>query len=182
MKATGIVRRVDELGRIVVPKEIRRTLRIKEGTPLEIYTDDSGSVVLKKYSAVNELGSFATECVESLYETIERPVILTDKDEIIAVVGMSKKEYLKKGISLDLEKAIEERKTSLNNKSDGSSLIKLKKEDSSTYVGQIIVPIVSGGDGQGAIVLVNTDTEFSFSLNDVKVAKALANFLSKQIS
>ena len=89
MKATGIVRRIDDLGRIVIPKEIRRTLRIKEGDPLEIFTDRQGEVIFKKYSPISELQSFAAEYAETLQRTSSMPVFICDRDEIIAVSGAS---------------------------------------------------------------------------------------------
>src|SRR5690625_7486576 len=100
MKATGIVRRIDDLGRVVIPKEIRRTLRIREGDPLEIFVAREGEVILKKYSPINELGHFATEYAEALFDSMHFPVLICDRDEIIAVSGESKKEYLYKRIGL----------------------------------------------------------------------------------
>ena len=111
MKATGIVRRIDDLGRVVIPKEIRRTLRIREGDPLEIFTDREGEVILKKYSPIGELTEFANEYCESLYEATNYTSIISDRDTIIAVAGGSKKEYLQKRISPELEKIMESRKT-----------------------------------------------------------------------
>lgn len=89
MKATGIVRRIDDLGRIVVPKEIRRTLRIREGDPLEIFTGREGEVILKKYSPIADLGQFAQAYAEALYETLGTPILISDRDEMIAVSGIS---------------------------------------------------------------------------------------------
>lgn len=97
MKATGIVRRIDDLGRVVIPKEIRRTLRIREGDPLEIFTDREGEVILKKYSPIGELNEFATEYAESLNETINAIAIITDRDNVVAVAGGSKKNTTIKG-------------------------------------------------------------------------------------
>ncbi|HBM75956.1 MAG TPA: stage V sporulation protein T, partial [Clostridiaceae bacterium] len=99
MKATGIVRRIDDLGRVVIPKEIRRTLRIREGDPLEIFTDREGGVILKKYSPIGELSDFAKEYTESLQQSIGNIVCISDKDSIIAVSGAPKKEYMDKRIS-----------------------------------------------------------------------------------
>ena len=106
MKATGIVRRIDDLGRVVIPKEIRRTLRIREGDPLEIFTDRDGEVILKKYSPISELGQFAREYAETLYETLGTPALISDRDEMIAVSGLSKKDYLNRQLSPDLEEII----------------------------------------------------------------------------
>ncbi|MDY0324228.1 MAG: AbrB/MazE/SpoVT family DNA-binding domain-containing protein, partial [Candidatus Carbobacillus sp.] len=88
MKATGIVRRIDDLGRVVIPKEIRRTLRIREGDPLEIYVDEDGEVILKKYSPIGELGNFVKEYAEALYESVHQSVLIADRDQIIATAGV----------------------------------------------------------------------------------------------
>ena len=110
MKATGVVRRIDDLGRVVIPKEIRRTLRIKEGDPLEIFTDREGQVILKKYSPIGELSEFATEYAETLNKTTGHIACITDKDTVIAVSGMPKKEWLEQGISKELEQILEDKK------------------------------------------------------------------------
>ena len=94
MKATGIVRRIDDLGRVVIPKEIRRTLRIREGDPLEIFTDREGGVILKKYSPIGELSEFSKGYAESLQQTIGHMVLISDKDSIISISGAQKKEYV----------------------------------------------------------------------------------------
>ena len=106
MKATGVVRRIDDLGRIVIPKEIRKTLRVKEGSPLEIFTDREGQIILKKYSPIGELSEFATEYAETLAKTTGHIACITDKDTVIAVSGGSKKEFLEQNISKDLEKVM----------------------------------------------------------------------------
>ena len=96
MKATGIVRRIDDLGRVVIPKEIRRTMRIREGDPLEIYTDREGEVIFKKYSPIGELVSFAAQYADTLNKTCGMSVVITDRDVVIACAGVSKKEYTDK--------------------------------------------------------------------------------------
>ena len=111
MKATGIVRRIDDLGRVVIPKEIRRTLRIREGDPLEIFVDRDGEVILKKYSPISELGDFAKEYAEALYDSLGNPVLICDRDTYIAVAGGSKKEYLNKSVSELVEKIMEDRQS-----------------------------------------------------------------------
>ena len=103
MKATGVVRRIDDLGRVVIPKEIRRTLRIKEGDPLEIFTDKEGEIILKKYSPIGELSEFASEYAETLTKTTGHIACITDKDTVIAVSGASKKEWLEENIIRELE-------------------------------------------------------------------------------
>ena len=109
MKATGVVRRIDDLGRIVIPKEIRKTLRIKEGDPLEIFTDREGGIILKKYSPIGELSEFATEYAETLAKTTGHIACITDKDTVIAISGGSKKEYLEKGVSKQLEQIMDDK-------------------------------------------------------------------------
>ena len=94
MKATGIVRRIDDLGRVVIPKEIRRTLRIKEGTPLEIFTDKEGEVILKKYSPIGELSVFAKEYAESLAQTTGMIACITDHDQVVAASGQDSRELI----------------------------------------------------------------------------------------
>ena len=109
MKATGIVRRIDDLGRVVIPKEIRRTLRIREGDPLEIFTDREGEIILKKYSPIGELGQFAKQYAESLAQTMGHIVCIADRDQLIAVSGGGKKDLIMKSIHKDLENIINER-------------------------------------------------------------------------
>ena len=111
MKATGIVRRIDDLGRVVIPKEIRRTMRIHEGDPLEIYTESDGTVIFKKYSPIGELGEFADQYAEALAKTVGIPACISDKDTVIAVSGVSKKELMNKKISDDIEKIMTQKDT-----------------------------------------------------------------------
>jgi AbrB family transcriptional regulator, stage V sporulation protein T len=181
MKATGIIRRVDELGRIVIPKEIRKTLRLKEGTPIEIFVSENSEVVLKKYSPLNELNDFAKEVVEAVYMSVEQPTIICDKDEIIQVAGANKADYINKPISASVEKIIAERKPVMSNKKENATIYKIVKEDAGDYISQIIIPINSGGDTLGAIIIFNKDASISFTIAEVKVATAMANFLAKQM-
>src|SRR5690625_4078104 len=129
MKATGIVRRIDDLGRVVIPKEIRRTLRIREGDPLEIFVDREGEVILKKYSPINELGHFAEEYAESLFDSLNYPVLICDRDEVIALAGISKKEYLNKSIGSQLENTIEDRTASFETESSTIEIISGQEEE-----------------------------------------------------
>lgn len=181
MKATGIVRRIDELGRIVIPKEIRRTLRIREGDPLEIYTDREGQVILKKYSPIGELSEFAQEYCESLYENTNFTALISDRDNIIAIAGGSKKSYMEKRISPDLEKIIEDRKT--YSTSAGMENIKLTYEDESAeiYKGQVISPIVMQGDPIGSVILWSNEDGTEISDTEIKIAETASGFLSKQM-
>lgn len=180
MKATGIVRRIDELGRIVIPKEIRRTYKIREGTPLEIFSGENGELVLKKFSPVLELEDISSDACKSVYEVLELNVFVCDKDYIISCEGSNnfKKTYLHKNITLDLEKIIENRKAILLNSKDGANLFPLIKEQVIDFSCVVIVPILASGDTYGALALVG---ENSFSNNEVKILQTFANFLNLQI-
>lgn len=181
MKATGIVRRIDDLGRVVIPKEIRRTLRIREGDPLEIFTDRDGEVILKKYSPIGELTEFANEFCESLYETTNNTAIISDRDRIIAIAGGSKKEYLEKRISPELEKIMESRNVYIAK--DNMEPMKVFYEDLSDneYTAQIIAPIVMQGDPIGTVVLVSKDEGATMGETEVKLVEMAAAFLAKQM-
>lgn len=181
MKATGIVRRIDDLGRVVIPKEIRRTLRIREGDPLEIFTDREGEVILKKYSPIGELNEFATEYCESLYETINHTVVITDRDTIIAIAGGSKKEYLDKRVSQSLEKIMEDREVYISNDTNKSIRLFYEDENLDEYTSQIVVPIVMQGDPIGAIIFISKDSDVTMGELEVKLGETAAGFLSKQM-
>lgn len=180
MRATGIVRRIDDLGRIVVPKEIRRTLRIREGDPLEIFTDREGEIILKKYSPIGELSQFAGEYSESLAQTTGHLVIITDCDHVVAAAGAGKKEFEGKQISRQLEEAIEARKNFLAAKDEGG-FIRLTPEDGGEYSQQAVSTIICEGDAIGAVVLCNRDEKIRMSETESKLASAAAGFLGKQM-
>lgn len=147
MKATGVVRRIDDLGRIVIPKEIRRTLRIKEGDPLEIFTDKEGEVILKKYSPIGELSEFATGYAETLSKTTGHIACITDKDSVIAVSGGSKKEFLEKSLSPELEKVMENKQI-YTSKENNEIALPITQNDNKErrFNSQVIYPIISDGD------------------------------------
>src|SRR5690625_1543056 len=142
MKATGIVRRIDDLGRVVIPKEIRRTLRIREGDPLEIFVNREGEVILKKYSPIHELGQFSDEYAEALYDSLNKPILISDRDQIISLAGISKKDYLNKNISSYLEEVIEERTPVFNENAETFEVVGGKEETVNAYC---ICPIVANG-------------------------------------
>ncbi len=180
MKATGIVRRIDELGRVVIPKEIRRTLRIKNGDPLEIFTSETGGVVLKKYSALSELEDFASQYADSLAKTSGHMTFITDRDSVIAVSGGSKKEYYDKHISTDLERIMEERSTVVaRNRNDGVVPV-LDNEEKHNFTAQVITPIVANGDAIGTVVMLETDSRASFGEAETKLTQSAASILGKQ--
>ncbi|MEK5059908.1 stage V sporulation protein T [Paenibacillus shunpengii] len=178
MKATGIVRRIDDLGRVVIPKEIRRTLRIREGDPLEIFVDRDGEVILKKYSPIGELGDFAKEYAESLYESTGHVTLISDRDTIITVAGGSKKEYLDKQIGHMVETSMDNRKTLLENSNGSYELAKDHIEPLSSYV---VAPIISGGDPIGAVIMYSKDESIKMSQLETKMAETAAAFLGKQM-
>ncbi|MGF7049702.1 AbrB family transcriptional regulator (stage V sporulation protein T) [Paenibacillus sp. DS2015] len=178
MKATGIVRRIDDLGRVVIPKEIRRTLRIREGDPLEIFVDRDGEVILKKYSPIGELGDFAKEYAESLYEGTGHITIISDRDTFITVAGGSKKEYLEKQVGLIVENCMDNRKT-LQETNSGS--YEISKDHGETLSSFIIAPIISGGDPIGSVILMNKDESVKMGIMEIKMAETAASFLGKQM-
>lgn len=182
MKATGIVRRIDELGRVVIPKEIRRTLRIREGDPLEIFTDRDGEVILKKYSPIGELGDFAKEYAESLAQSTGYIAAIADKDTIIAVSGASRKELLDRAISEDLEEIMKRReKIVLNRESDKKLYAITADEEVSPYTAQTIVPIYAEGDTIGVVILLSKDERARMGQTELKVAETAAGFVGKQM-
>ena len=168
MKATGIVRRIDDLGRVVIPKEIRRTLRIREGDPLEIFTDREGGVILKKYSPIGDLSEFSKGYTDSLQQTIGNIVMICDKDTIISISGAPKKEYLEKKISYDLEKIIEERKTVYFGDDNKAVSIYDDEDIDEKYSAQVISPIIAEGGKK-------------FNELEMKLAETASSFLGKQM-
>ncbi|USK33961.1 stage V sporulation protein T [Bacillus sp. F19] len=176
MKATGIVRRIDDLGRVVIPKEIRRTLRIREGDPLEIFVDRDGEVILKKYSPISELGDFAKEYADALYDSLGHPVLICDRDTYIAVSGGSKKEYMNKNISEQVEKAMEERSSVLNTEGGNIQLIDGTSEELKSFT---VGPIVANGDPIGAVVIFSKDQDVGEV--EHKAVETAAGFLARQM-
>ena len=188
MKATGIVRRIDDLGRIVIPKEIRRTLRIREGDPLEIYVDREGEVILKKYSPVSELGDFAKEYADSLYEAIGHIVLIADRDSIVAVAGSSKKEFLNKPLGNIVEKVMEDRKAILLNnlaeeKSCKGCIVDSDSEDElCKFTAEVMAPIMVEGSAIGAVIICSKQAGLQMGDMEVKLAETAAGFLAKQMT
>ncbi len=182
MKATGVVRRIDDLGRVVIPKEIRKTLRIKEGDPLEIFTDREGQVILKKYSPIGELSEFATGYAETLSKTTGHIACITDKDTIIAVSGGSKKEFLEQDVSEELEKLMEDKEiyTSKDNSNRAMPITRNDKNDKKNNA-QIVYPIISNGDTIGTVILISKDANTKMNEVEKKVAQSAATFLASQM-
>ncbi len=179
MKATGSVRRIDDLGRVVIPKEIRRTMRIREGDPLEIYTDRDGEVIFKKYSPIGELGDFASEYAETLSKTSGHPACITDKDNIIAVSGVPKRELSDKKISPELEKMMEERSTFVLKSGDDKKINVI--DGSEKYTAGVVVPIISEGDTIGSVVFFSNEASPKMGEVEEKLAQSAAGFLGRHI-
>jgi len=180
MKATGIVRRIDDLGRVVIPKEIRRTLRIREGDPLEIFTDKEGEIILKKYSPIGELGTFAKEYADVLSQTTGHVVCISDRDQIIAAAGPGKADYLEKPISKQLENAINERDTIIATP-DEKKYVSILSEEVNEDLSELIMPILAEGDAIGAVILFNKETKEKMGELEQKLAQAAAGFLGRQM-
>ena len=182
MKATGVVRRIDDLGRVVIPKEIRKTLRIKEGDPLEIFTDREGQVILKKYSPIGELSEFAAGYAETLSKTTGHIACITDKDTIIAVSGGSKKEFLEQDISQELEQLMEDKEV-YTSKDNSDIAMPITKNDNQErkHNAQIVYPIVSNGDTIGTEILMSKEAKTKMTEAEKKVAQSAASFLGSQM-
>ena len=175
MKATGIVRRIDDLGRIVIPKEIRRTMRIHEGDPLEIFTESNGTVIFKKYSPIGELGEFAAQYAESLSKSTGVPACITDKDSIIAVSGIPKKELREKKVSGDLERIMQTRSMYMAN--PGSKSVQIA-DGTDKYEAGVVAPILFEGDSIGTVVFI-ADSSAKMGEVESKLAETAAGFLGR---
>jgi AbrB family transcriptional regulator (stage V sporulation protein T) len=183
MKATGIVRRIDDLGRVVIPKEIRRTMRIREGDPLEIYTDREGEVIFKKYSPIGELHTFAAQYADTLSRTCNMSILICDRDAVIAVGGVSKKEFVDKSVSSSLEHIMQTRTLYRHADASTSEKIYAIHDESNLYV-SCAMPIVSEGDVIGCVVsLCDDGTKKDAAASEVesKLVSTAANFLGKQM-
>lgn len=179
MKATGIVRKIDDLGRIVIPKEIRRTLRIKEGDPLEIYTNRDGSVVFKKYSPIKEISPFANQYSEVLNNETSLPILICDKDSVIAVSGVSEREYIDRRITGELEELIENKKNFILNQDETSDFQAVEGAKSNV---KILMPIfANNGDSVGCIVAISNQDFEPPNETQVKLVRLMSKVLSKQI-
>ena len=175
MKATGIVRRIDDLGRVVVPKEIRRTLKIREGDPLEIFTEKEGEIVLKKYSPMGEIKGFAQQYAESLATFVPHIVIVTDRGQVLATAGGGK-ELLNHDITKQLEEILEDRMLVC----ESGKHIKIVEEDSYTS-SKAIQPMICEGDIIGAVIMIARDESTKITDTELKMLGVAGNFLGKQM-
>ena len=177
MKATGVIRRLDDLGRIVIPKEIRKLMRIREGEPMEIFVNAEGDIILKKYSPIGDLSEFAMQYAEAISQNIGKVVCITDRDQIIAVAGGNRKELLKQPIGRELELAMEQR-----------SIIEGKQQnlfngylEAGDFKQEIVVPILSAGDVIGVVAVLGKDEKDWNGEVEKKLASTAASFLGKQM-
>lgn len=178
MKATGIVRRIDDLGRIVIPKEIRRTLRIRESDPLEIFTDREGEIILKKYSSIGEMNIFAKQYAESLAQVSGKTAVIADRDRYIAVSG-GMKSLLGMHISKEVEAKMERREGILAKKGDREYV--LLTEEAQECTSMAMAPIISEGDVVGAVFLLSADEKEGMGEVERKLVLSAASFLGKQM-
>ncbi len=178
MKATGIVRRIDDLGRVVIPKEIRRTLRIREGDPLEIFTASDGEVIFKKYSPMGEISQFSGQYSEVLSRTSGMPVLITDRDRVVSAAGIAKKDVLEKHISEKLEELMENRDNYVKQKNSSTVLNPINDSD---LEAAIAYPIIASGDIGGAVIFLAVDNGNALTETEVKLAQVAAAFLGKQM-
>ncbi len=177
MKATGIVRRIDDLGRVVIPKEIRRTMRIREGDPLEIYTQADGEVIFKKYSPVGELGADSKQYADVLARTTGLAAVICDRDRVVAAAGMPKKDIVGKRISPMLESYME-RRSGFTLGTDKDNIVVSEEMPREVAV---MSPIIGSGDILGAVVLLCDDKKKTPGVVDVKLTQVAAGFMSKQM-
>lgn len=179
MKATGIVRRIDDLGRIVIPKEIRRTLRIRESDPLEIFTDREGEIILKKYSPIGEMNTFAKQYAESLAQVSGHAAIIADRDQFIAASG-GYKGVVGKAISRELEEKLDRRESFLASRGE-RSFVPIFEDGNGEYAHEAVGVIICEGDVIGAVVLLNDDAKNRMGEVEKKLILSAAAFLGRQM-
>lgn len=177
MKATGIVRRIDDLGRVVIPKEIRRTMRIREGDPLEIYTSNDGEVIFKKYSAISEMSENAAQVADIMFRLASCPVIVFDRDHVVAVSGVSKKEFNERRVSPELEDMMENRKSFFAE----TGIVGFLPAEGVEKRAIAAMPILSSGDVTGAVVFLESEKSKSVTDLQKSLISAASQFLGKQL-
>ena len=177
MKATGIVRRIDDLGRVVIPKEIRRTMRIREGDPLEIYTSSDGEVIFKKYSAIGEMSENASQVADIMRQLAGCPVVVFDRDHVIATAGVTKREFQERRVSPELEELMEQRRQYYAGEGTGE-LRPVEGVNASTLAA---MPILSAGDVTGAVAFLSANGKQVATETQKSLVSAAAQFLGRQV-
>ena len=179
MKATGIVRRIDDLGRVVIPKEIRRTLRIREGDPLEIYTEKDGEVIFKKYSPMGDLSEFAAQICEAIGKNTGHIAAVADRDSIIALSGAPRRELQDKRVGAELEQLMLSRKFYCRS-ADSAALP--AAEGAERYQVAVAAPILSEGDLMGSVLLLEeAGAPAAIGESERQLVKTVAAFLGRQM-
>ena len=173
MKTTGVVRRIDELGRIVIPKEIRKNLRIKNGDSMEIFLNDE-EIVLKKYSPIESLENVLINYVDSFNQVMKHNIIITDRDKVIAISGSLKKKYLGKSISEFTDRSIERRDSFVERQKKSINIV----EDVFEECYYSFSSYVNNGDAIGSVIILSTEIPITDS--EEKMAIILSKILSKQ--
>ena len=175
MKATGIVRRIDDLGRVVIPKEIRKTLTLRDGDALEIFTDSDGEVIFKKYSPIGEISAFAAQYAEAMHQQASIPVIISDNDKVVASSGVARRDVAEKSISKEVEELLEQRRT-FTAEQPGEDIYPI---DGLQRKASIIYPIISAGDAIGSVIVLDDGEEPTETQK--KITGVAASFLGKQM-
>ena len=178
MKATGIVRRIDDLGRVVIPKEIRRTMRIREGDPLEIFTDKDGELIFKKYSPIGELGDFAGQLCDSPRRSTDAIAAVCDRDAVIAIAGGGRRELLEKPISPRLSEILEERALYRHGGGGGGIIV---SDSDEKFIVSVAAPVISEGDVMGGVLFVAPKDAPPAGEIECRLAQTVAAFLGKQM-
>ncbi|WP_066635972.1 stage V sporulation T C-terminal domain-containing protein [Desulfolucanica intricata] len=171
MKATGVVRRIDDLGRVVIPKEIRRTLRINNADPLEVFVDGKGKVILKKYEPIQDLSKYAKEYAASLFESLGKKTFICDEENIIAAAGASSKQFLNKELSEDIQELIKGNEPALE-----SNKAIIEGGENISHI--LVTPIRLNNHSVGGIIMIAEEEMGNLEINLTKTA---ANFLAKQL-
>jgi AbrB family transcriptional regulator (stage V sporulation protein T) len=175
MKSIGIVRKIDELGRIVIPKEIRKTMQIQDGDSLEIFTDSQGDIVFKKYAPVSELSAFAQKYADILSKYIDLPMLVCDLERVVSVAGVSRNEYLNRRISLELKEYMQSGKDFI---STGDS--EFRPVEGMKQPAAIMCPVIAFDSVVGAVVLLNENDKVPDS-SEVTLVQVATTFLGKQM-
>ena len=181
MKATGIVRRIDDLGRVVIPKEMRRTLRIKEGDPLEIFVSEDGGVILHKYSAMTDLTEIANQFTESLSKASGHPALICDRDTVVSVHGAPKKEYLNRRVPAAMLQNMEERATIIITDKRDIQTSFFEGISAESISAMMITPVIAHGDVMGGVIIFATDNKTTLGDTEKKLSQAAATVLGKQL-
>lgn len=181
MKESGIVRKLDNLGRLVIPKEIRRVLRIKEGSPIEFGLLPSGEIVLNKYSLVGQVSDYAEDFCKILGDIFDCIVFVGDRDKIISSYGISKKLSIGASLSEEVLDIIDSKKSYKACKKENTTIVPILEGDSNTYFSQMIFPIVIQGDVEGVLILLESKEDRCFSNEHITALRVVSKFISLQM-